>query len=324
MSKSFCLLDDSATDTGLRFRPEGGDMSRFQANPILLYMHQRGKVLGRWNNVELKGGKWYGTPEFDIEDPEAANLAGKVERGFLRACSMGVYVHEVQELEGQYWVTRWEAQECSIVDVGSNANSIMLMSATGEAIKDTATYIQHLTLSSMEKNQTTAAEAAKNLFPKSLALAAGLAETATAEEVETKVLTLAASNATLTKEKGELEAKVKTLELAAETSKTSQIKDLLDQAVADKKIDATERPHYEKLAAVDIDTVRTIIGKMAPPVDLVKLAANGAKTNATEAVSQAEEYEKLFKANKLVELKASDPAKFKALYKAKYGVEPKS
>jgi hypothetical protein len=320
-SKSFLLIDGTTCLNGIAFSMAGGRMDRFRANPVMLYMHLRGNAIGRWENIRQEGDGWMADPVFDTDDAEAARIAGKVERGFLKACSIGVAIHAVEEIGDQIVATDWEPYEGSIVDAGSNANALTLYSTSGEMIKDTQAHIKHLTLSIMEKTPISAAEAAKTLHLK-LAVGVGLAETATAEEVEKKVLTLAAGHATLTKEKTELEAQVTALELAARTAKTSQIKDLLDQALNDKKIDATERMHYEKLAAVDFDTVRAIVGKMAPPVDLVKLASQGSLTVAGDQDDElAKEYRNLDKAGKLVKLRATDPQKFNTLYKARFGKE---
>ncbi len=175
MSKSFCLLDDSMTLHGLRFKPEGADMSRFRENPILLYMHIRGTVHGKWNNIRLENGKWLADPEFDLADPESAKIAGKVERGFLKACSMGVYPLAV--LKG--------LRVKLTGDAGSNGNSLRLCAQTGETIEDIESHILKLTVPIMADEKKNAG--AIVAVPKEIALAAGLAEDATADSIVQKI-----------------------------------------------------------------------------------------------------------------------------------------
>ncbi len=315
---------------GITFQMDGGRMDRFRANPVMLYMHQRGHVIGRWENLRQEGDGWMADPVFDVDDDVAARIAGKVERDFLKACSVGVAIHNAEEIGAQLVATDWEVFECSIVDAGSNANALSLYTPEGQQVKDPSKYIQQLTLSIMDKNEKTAKDAVKEVFPKAFAVTLGLAETATADEVQAKLVTLAAETETLLKEKTDLAAEkvkldheIQALKLAAENSEKTTIKALLDQAVADKKITATERPHYEKLAAADLASVQAIVAKLTTPVDLVNYANQGKATTATEELTLAAEFDLLFRAagGKLAELKASDPERFKLLYKSKYGTD---
>jgi len=308
MSKSFCLLDDSMTLHGIRFKPEGGDMSRFKENPILLFMHARGNVLGRWNNIRLEAGRWLADAEFDMDDPEAAKLAGKVERGFIKACSMGVFPLEMELIGGEPWAIKWGALEGSIVDAGSNANALQLCSPNGEVIEDAALHILNLTIPIMDTKKLPGDDAAAPVIvPKLIALAAGLAEDATEILVAEAIHKIVNEN--------------KTLKLAAETSKATQVKDLLDLAVSSGKIAAPERGHYETLAAVNYESVKAIIGKMTAPVDLVALAAGGKTASFNTDEDLAKQYSDLDKSGKLYSLKAKEPETFKALYLARWGKE---
>ncbi len=98
----------------------------------------------------------------------------------------------------------------------------------------------------------------------------------------------------------------------------------MPRAVESKKISATERPHYETLAATNFDSVKAILSKISAPVDLVGVANQG-KSQSTESQDDLiEEYEKLDKSGKLEKLQASDPTKFKSLYMARWGVEYKA
>lgn len=313
MSKTFCLLDDSMTLHGLRFLPEGGNMKRFSANPILLYMHVRGQVHGKWLNIRLEARQWMAEPEFDVEDPASAHIAGKVDRGFLNACSMGVNPTKVEMINDELWATEWEAVEASIVDAGSNANALRLCGPGGEMIEDIEKHILNLTIPimSVEKKTVPGQEGAPEtaVVPIVIALAAGLAEDATPDLVAAAISAIVSEN--------------KTLKLAAQEKTELQVKELIDLAVSEKRISANDRSHYEKVATAGLDTLKAVLSHIPKPVDLnafVKDAQNGA-AGSDDNDDLAEEYKKLDRAGKLTNLQASNPTKFKSLYKARFGKE---
>lgn len=94
-----------------------------------------------------------------------------------------------------------------------------------------------------------------------LALSLGLPKTATEADVQAKINALKAAAL----EKDQLKAELDTLKAS---SKTEKVKALLDQAVAEKKINATQRPQYEALANNDFDAVEAILNDMKPTTPL--------------------------------------------------------
>jgi hypothetical protein len=310
MSKPFILIDNTMTMHGIRFAVEGGRWERFKKNPVMLYMHTRGEVIGKWNDVRLENGAWIADPEFDMEDPAAAKIARKVNKGFINASSPGVAIHEAAMINGEPVAIDWEPYETSIVDSGSNPNALQLYTSEGEKVADPESYIKNLTLSIMSKETKTGTELAetitKEVLPKTIALAAGLGETATTEEVTTKILAILTEN--------------KDLKLAAESNEKTRVKDLVDAAFAAKKISDSDKDHYMKLGTLDFEATKAILGSIQAPVNLAQFAASGEP--ATTSEQDSAEYEKLFKENKLVQLKAENPTKFKRLFKATFGTEP--
>src|SRR5690606_40670078 len=65
-------------------------LERFEDNPVLLFMRRRGEVIGRWVNIRIEGSKLLADPEFDMGHPKGAEIAGQVERGFLKGASIWV------------------------------------------------------------------------------------------------------------------------------------------------------------------------------------------------------------------------------------------
>ena len=302
MPNTFVLIDDSLTMHGLRFSMLGGDMERFKKNPVMLWMHQRGKVVGRWENIRMENGQWLADAVLDTEDPDVAELAGKVERGMIRACSMGVIVHEVEELGGAMIATKWEAYECSLVDVPSNGSALRLYSPEGDEIEFSD--FQSTILLTMNDKVNAALLLA-------LAAAVGLSgATATEDAVTERVKALKQERDDLAKQLGDIQK--------------ARVATLVADAVKAGKIAATQAPHYETLAGLDFEATQAVLAALPEPQNLLKLTRQGAGTGLdaiVESADDAEKWDKLDKMGRLAELKAADYEAFKRLYKAKHGKE---
>jgi HK97 family phage prohead protease len=72
-------------------RVGGWELKNFRKNPVLLFGHNHNlPVIGRVGRVEVSGKQLLASKaQFDMEDPFAATIAGKYERGFMRAVSVG-------------------------------------------------------------------------------------------------------------------------------------------------------------------------------------------------------------------------------------------
>ena len=130
----FIITTDGLDRHGGRILPLGVDVSAFEKNPVMLNGHW-GDVVGRWENLQLSadGRQMTATAIFDETGQEGAEIARKVNDGFLNACSVGVRVLEWSEdpnlmLQGQRWetITKCELLEVSIVDVPANPDAIVL------------------------------------------------------------------------------------------------------------------------------------------------------------------------------------------------------
>ena len=104
---TFILSDTSKTNSyGFRIAMEGMDTSRFRENPVMLYRHNDDDVIGRWHNLRVDDGRLLADAEFDQDDELAAKVAGKVERGFIKGCSMGIWIKDMQETADGWIVTK--------------------------------------------------------------------------------------------------------------------------------------------------------------------------------------------------------------------------
>src|SRR5258706_13925033 len=91
------VSDDSVNDYGFRVLTSGIDVSRFEKNPILLYVHERyaeGKAkmpLGKWEATQkTSDGRLLAKPIFDEKDEDGVKLKSKFEGGFINCASIGV------------------------------------------------------------------------------------------------------------------------------------------------------------------------------------------------------------------------------------------
>jgi HK97 family phage prohead protease len=141
--KKFVLSDEAIVSShGFRVKISGISLDRFKSNPVMLDGHKTDSrnVIGRWTDIKVEGGKLTAMPEFDLEDPEAAIIAGKVERGFIRGASVGIMYNSkdmVLGADGVPELLKCELMEVSIVSIPSNANALILFShKTGQRLSD--------------------------------------------------------------------------------------------------------------------------------------------------------------------------------------------
>ena len=148
--KPFIFNDETIENTyGFSILTEGIGLTRFSKNPIMLSDHwnSNSNVIGKWQDVKKEGGLLTAIPDFDTDDEDAAKIAGKVERDYIKACSMGIIFdrEDLAVIGSKVILTKCELIEVSIVPVPSNANSVRLMHADGKPMEEKE--IQELSLS---------------------------------------------------------------------------------------------------------------------------------------------------------------------------------
>ena len=121
--KPFVLIDFEKTNRyGHKVDKASFDMAAFEKNPVMLYMHQRGEVLGRWEDIKMSGSTITAMPVFDEQDEKAFELKGKVERGFIKAASLA-FGGECYMKDGVLYSA--EVLETSLVDVPAYRESLI-------------------------------------------------------------------------------------------------------------------------------------------------------------------------------------------------------
>lgn len=128
---SFIVSDETKNSFGMVIKTDGIDIEAFIKNPVMLYMHERKSVVGRWENLRKEGTKLIADAVFDDTTELGKSVKAQVEKGFLRSASIGIQIIEEQDINGVRTVTKSILNEISIVDIPSNENALKLCNIGG-------------------------------------------------------------------------------------------------------------------------------------------------------------------------------------------------
>lgn len=123
---SFVISDESVNSYGYIVKTDGIDTTAFERNPVMLYMHERKTVVGRWENFRKEGNKLLADAVFDESTELGKTVKAQVENGFLRSASIGVDIIEDTVINGIKTVIKCSLFEVSIVDIPANQNALKL------------------------------------------------------------------------------------------------------------------------------------------------------------------------------------------------------
>lgn len=139
----FVLNDETQTNSyGFRIPNKGIDLSRFMANPVMLADHDNSVagVIGKWTNLRVSGPQLLADPDFDLHKPAAREIAGQVERGYLKGASMGISFDRnlIQTAtDGVAELSSCQKYESSVCAIPSNANAVCLyVAGTGQPMTE--------------------------------------------------------------------------------------------------------------------------------------------------------------------------------------------
>lgn len=296
------INDESITnDRGWRLSNQGCDLTRYAANPIVLYQHDTERIVGKASNLRIEGSKLIASVEFDTDDPLAKEVQRKAEKGFLRGVSPGFFISELTYHEDYDSVTAWELLEISIVSIPSNRGAVKLYSREGVPLdqEEEVKYLEQLKATMPKPNSTPIQEPiqlASEAY-QALALDAG----ASAAELSQAILTLSAEFAKL---KGEL-SDLRTAERDA----------LITAAVQDGRIKEADRATYEQLYAKDETLCKSVLASIARPQSLASMLQSTPPADTRFAGS----WDELDKRGELAALRAEDPELFRQKYEERFG-----
>lgn len=307
MSKRVRISNDSLNSYGSRVLTSGMNVEQYCGNPVLLYMHQRGNVIGYVKDLKVENGEVTGEPVFDEATELSRRCKKQFEFGSIRMVSAGIDILELSEEPGQLvqgqtcpTITKSRLYEVSMVDVGANDDAIVLMK-DGKQITLGRDGECPLPLINNQKTKD-------EMELKVLALQLGLPETATEAEVNKALGELKQAkqeNERLQKENGEL--------------MLARITGLVEKAVAEKRLDEGKKAQFVELGKkVGADELKGILEAMQPQTKLsAVLSYKGGKQMAQPAT-----YSKLSEvpADELLLMREQNPEEYCRLYKAEYGM----
>lgn len=309
MGKRVRLTDDSLNSHGSRVLTSGVDISQYERNPVLLYMHERGKVIGFMKDIEVRDGEITGEPVFDCATELSKQCKKQWEVGSLRMVSIGIDVLELSEkpehlVAGQTapTITKSKIFETSIVDIGANDNAIV-MRRDGKQItlgRDSENPLPILN----NKPQTTN----QQMELKTIALKLGLPETADETAVLDKI--------------GELNrasAEVEQLKKDKDALTLAQVTAAVETAIKENRVTADKKGHFINLGkTVGIETLKTTLEAMSPAAKLSHVI--NPSSGSTLPVGQ-KTYKKLSEVpeDELRRMRDENLEEYKRLFRAEYG-----
>ena len=307
MGKRVRISNESLNAYGTRILTGGLDISQFERNPVLLYMHQRGLVIGFVKDIRKENGEVTGELEFDEATPESIRVKKQFEFGSLKMVSAGIDVLELSEdpevlVVGQTrpTVTRSKLFEVSVVDVGANDDALVLTreGAALELAKDGSNPLPLLN-TNLFKQST-------QMDLREMALQLGLDANADEAAVKAKIAELQAAK----QEADSLRQEKETLTLSAITA-------AVEDGITGKRIPADKREHFIELGKkVGLESLRETIAAMTPQTKISAVLHKGGEGTV--------EYRKLSEvpAGSIETLRRDDRETYIKLYKAEYGIEP--
>ena len=286
------LCDSNSVNSyGFRTMVGGIRLERFKANPVMLYQHDTERILGHWENIRVEDGKLMADPAFDTEDEEMKPIIGKIERGHLKGCSIGMRVLRFDNApDGEMLAVESELMEASIVTIPSDANALVLYANTDGGV-ETDGRPSPLSVEEFKKLYINMEQTTETVITDNSAVIAKLQ--AQNEEKDRVIL--------------ELQAQVAQME-------ATQIDTMLNAAVAEGRIGKDEVQHWATLAALDYETTKKVLEKRAP-----KAEASLAALLKKPAGGSIPDWDLCDKNGTLYDIKQKQPEVFAQMFQAKFG-----
>ena len=307
MSKRVRITNESVNSYGFRVLTSGIDLEQYRRNPVLLYMHERGNVIGYVDDLKVENGEVTGVLVFDEASELSIRCKKQYEVGSLRMVSIGLDPKETSGapellLEGQTrpTVTKSKLVEVSLVDIGANDDAIrMYNEGTAIELERDGNCLLPLLNNPLKQEK---------MDLKAIALKLGLPETADEATILSKI-------ADLQKEAG---ASV-TLKAENDKLKLAGITTLVDKAITEKKITVENKEHFLNLGKnIGAEELEKTLAAMSPNVKLSGIinhqGGGSAQQGSYTKLSEVPEAE-------LLTMRQSDPETYKRLFKAEYGFD---
>ena len=299
------VLCDSETINSYGFKTDvkGINLSRFEKNPVMLYQHNPHSVIGRWEDIKIEGGQLSATPVFDMEDPEAAEIARKVEQGFIKGCSMGIVIKQMTRTKGIDTATESVLLEASIVSIPADENALV--------VYDSEDKQNQLSINDFNKLFYIMEKKEPELQPDNSEITLSQRNMELQAQVDEQTDTIKALNAKIDELKRDL----------AERD-YREAEAFVDKAIADGKI--TEEVKSEALSfylSFPKETEK-LFGAIKSADEVAEPQSSISLSQMIEKKAEpSQTWDELDRAGKLRNLKTENPEEFKRLYKEKFHKE---
>ena len=310
-TKRVRISNESLNSYGTRVLTAGMNVEQYNRNPVLLYMHERGQVIGYVKDLKVEGDEVTGELMFDEATELSRRCKKQWEFGSLKMVSVGIDILELSEdpkhlVQGQTspTISKSKLFEVSLVDIGANDDAIVLQK-DGKRIelgKDGGVELPLLHINN-NKNQKP-----KQMDQEKLALQLGLPKDADEATITAKLAKLQADG-----------AEAETLRQERDTLRAARIETLVNAAIAEKKIGEDKKQQFLDLGKkIGADELKQTFDAMSPQVKLSNIVNGGGAPAGGHS-----EYKKLsdVPSDELSKMREQNPAQYKKLYKAEYGIE---
>lgn len=321
------ISNESVNCYGTRILTSGIDLAQYQRNPVLLYMHERGKVVGLVKDLKVEGQDITGELVFDEATDLSRQLKKQWEFGSVKMVSANFQILEASDdkqllVEGQQrpTVTKSKLIEVSAVDIGGNDDAIVLthegktisLSAGQNAIDGVLPLLDNVSKTPLKN---------KEMELKDLAIKLGLKETATEAEVNEKLASLSLAANEVTNLKNQLRTVMEqqqAVELAAVTR-------AVETAIDEKRLAAGMKDHFVELGKkLGLEQLNLTLSAIQPQGKITAILHRTDNGNIVADPQDYSKYEKLsaVPANVMMDLHDNHHDEFVRLYQAEYGFEP--
>ena len=300
MGKRVQLTNETVNYYGTRVLTSGIDISQYLRNPVLLYMHERGNVIGLVKDIRIEGDAMTAELVFDEASELSVRVKKQMEFGSLRMVSVRADIVELSSdpvlmTAGQTapTVVRSRLTEVSVVDVGANDDSLVLCHEGKELTLGIGSENPFINLYKHKQ---------KHMEQKELALKLGLPADADDAAVEAKIGELTAAKAA-----GEAAVK------ECEALRLSSITAAVDAAVRERRLAADKKDHFIELGRkIGLEDLDKTLKAMSPAQKVIDAIRPGGTVYAK--LGDVPE-------NELLAMRENDPDTYRRLYKAEYGVD---
>ena len=321
------ISNERLNSYGTRVLTCGMNVEQYNRNPVLLYMHERGQVIGYVKDLKVEGDEVTGELMFDEATELSQRCKKQWEFGSLKMVSVGIDILELSEdpkhlVAGQTCptITKSKLFEVSLVDIGANDDAIVLRKSlspvsspkgdvrTMRFEKVTALPLLGCGGATVYGTNINNNQKPKQMDQEKLALELGLPKDADEATINAKLASLKAAG-----------AEAETLRQERDTLRAARIETLVNAAIAEKKIGEDKKQQFVELGKkIGAEELQKTFDAMSAQVKLSDVVGKGSMGGGGAAA-----YKKLSEvpSDELEKLRDENPAEYKKLYKAEYGIE---